>query len=172
MKTLFSPFRVGAKLLLTALALPIGIFAQGPNTNINPPPQIQNVNYINLIDENNNSLGNASGKINDDINPIQTNIAIQQQANPPAQVQQQSSGSIFGSEDNNQSKTTGCNDCDAVKQAIKASHASSGGNYHKKSFGMKRWSRTFSGKMNMKMKKMFTKKYKAKTSYALCFNWH
>jgi len=179
MKTFFSPFRVGANLLtvtsLTFIATLSGVegFAQGPNTNINPPPQIQNVNYINLIDENNNSLGNASNKINDDVNLIQTNIAIQQQANPPVQVQQQqSSGSIFGSEENNQSKTTGCKDCDAVKQALKASHISSGTGYQKKSLGIKQWSRTFSGRMYMKMKKTFAHHRKIRTSYEVCFNWH
>ncbi len=151
-------------LLLSAPTLPIGMFAQGPNTNNNPPlqVQIQNINYYDQINDNN---------INNDINPIQTNLGnnFQQQANPPAQEEeQQSSGSFFGSNTNNNKP---CDDCDEVKQAIKISHASSGGSHHRKSFSMKKWSRTFSGKMNLKMKKMFAKKYKTKTSFAACFNW-
>jgi len=158
-------------LIITTLTLPIGIFAQGPNTHIqiNPPAQAQNINYYDQID-NNNSLGNASNVINNDINPIQTNIAIQQQVNIPAQSVPQSGWNPFGSVENNNDKP--CTDCDEVKQAIKASHASSGSSYHKKSFSMKKKLRIFSGRMNMKMKKIFAKKYKAKTSYAICFNWH
>ena len=72
--------------LVSAIILPLGIFAQVNNVN----PQAQNINYYNQIDENNNSLGNSSGKINDDKNSIQTNI-INQQANPPMQIQQQKS---------------------------------------------------------------------------------
>ena len=160
--------------LMTAVIVTLSgveAFAQGPNTNINPPPQAQNVNYYNQID-NNNSLGNAFNEINNDKNPIQTNIMIQQQANPPAQEQQGSAiGNIFSSNENVPQEKP-CKDCDEVKQAIKASHASSGGSHHRKSFGMKKWSRVFSGKMHMKMKKVLAKKYKVKTSYALCFNWH
>ena len=145
-------------------------FAQGPNTNIqiNPQAQSQNINYYDQINDNNNSLGNTSNIINDDINPIQTNLG-NQQANPPAEQQGISFGNIFGS---GEQQNKPCTDCDEVKQAIKASHASSGSSYHRKPFSMKKWSRTFSGKMNLKMKKMFAKKYKAKTSYAICFNWH
>lgn len=156
-------------LIITALTHPFGIFAQGPNTNINPPPQSQNVNYINLIDENNNSLGNTSYIINDDINPIQTNLG-NQQANPPAEVQQQATqGSFFGSENNNEKP---CNDCDEVKTAIKASHYFSSGVHHSKSVNMKQWSKKVSGKMHMKMRKTFSRSRKVKTNYAICFNWH
>lgn len=147
-------------LIISALSFPLGIFAQG-NGNANPQVQMQNVNYYNLINNDEN--------INDKL--IQTNIYVQQ-ANPPAQEQQGSSlGNIFGSNEDVQQEKP-CTDCDEVKKAIKLSYASSGGSYHRKSFSMKKWSRTFSGKMNMKMKKMFAKKYKVKTSYSLCFNWH
>ena len=159
--------------LLSAITLPLGIFAQV--NNINPPPQsqMQNVNYYDQLD-NNNSLGNASG-INNDINPIQTNIGnFQQQANPPAQVQQKKeSGSIFGSEENDNSQgKVKCKDCEEVKKAIASAHASSGVSHHRKSFSVRQWSNRFSGRMNMKMKKMFAHKHKVKTSYAMCFNWH
>ena len=157
--------------LVSAMILPLGIFAQV--NNVNPPPQAQNVNYYDQLD-NNNSLGNASG-INNDINPIQTNIGnFQQQANPPAQVQQKKeSGSIFGSEENDNSQNkVKCKDCEEVKKAIAAAHSSSGVSHHRKSFSVKQWSNRFSGRMNMKMKKMFAHEYKVKTSYAMCFNWH
>lgn len=175
MKTFFSPFRVGANFLtITALTLPIGMFAQGPNTNIqnNPPSQVQmqNINYYNQIDDNNNSLGNAS-IINDDENPIQTNLGndFHQQGNPPAQEQQQFSlGNIFGSNANDNKP---CTDCDEVKKAIKISHASSGGSHHRKSFSVKKWGKKISYNTNLKMKKIFAKKYKAKTTFASCFNW-
>ena len=159
--------------LVSAMILPLGIFAQVNHPEINPPPQAQNVNYYDQLD-NNNSLGNASG-INNDINPIQTNIGnFQQQANPPMQIQQQkSSGSIFGSEENDNSQVNvKCKDCDEVKKAIAAAHSSSGSNHRGKSFGIKQWSHQFAGRTNMKMKKMFAHKYKVKTSYAMCFNWH
>lgn len=133
-------------LFITSLTLPIGTFAQNM--------QQQAVNYYDQINDNNNIIQmNNPGNYN-----------------PPAQVQQQTTqGSFFGSENNNEKP---CNDCDEIKQAIKASHASSGGSYHRKSFSMKKWSRTFSGKMHMKMKRAFAKKYKVKTSYSFCFNWH
>ncbi len=148
-------------LLITALTLPIGIFAQGPNVNINLPvqSQMQNTNYFNQID------------INNDNNPIQTNLG-NQQMNPSAQVKQQSTGNIFGSEENNKSKTTECKDCDAVKKALKASYASSSGTRHNKSYSIQQWSRMMEGKINIKMKKVFGRRYKSKTSYAVCFNWH
>jgi len=148
-------------LIIVALALPIGIFAQGPNTNINPPPQIQmqNVNYMNQIDINNDN----------NINIIQTNLG-NQQANPPAEVQQQATqGSFFGSENNNEKP---CTDCDEVKTAIKASHYFSSGVHHSKSVNMKQWSKKVSGKMHMKMRKTFSRSRKVKTNYAICFNWH
>ena len=159
--------------LLTTIALPLGIFAQV--NNINPPPQsqMQNVNYYDQLD-NNNSLGNASG-INNDINPIQTNIGnFQQQANPPAQVQQKKeSGSIFGSEENDNSQVNvKCKDCEEVKKAIAAAHSSSGASHHRKSFSMKQWSHQFAGRTNMKMKKVFAHHRKIKSNYEVCFNWH
>ena len=150
-------------LIITALTLPIGIFAQGPNTNNNPPAQVQtqNINFF---------LINNDDNINDN-KAIQTNPGnFQQQVKIPAQGVPQSGWNPFGSVENNNDKP--CNDCDEVKQAINASHASSGGSYNRKSFSMKKWSKTFSGKMKMKMKKTFAKKYKVKTTYSLCFNWH
>jgi hypothetical protein len=140
-------------LIIIALTLPLGVFAQG--NIVNAQMQAQNVNYYD--------------NINDDNNPIQTNIA-NQQANPPAQ--EQSSGNSFGSEENNQTKTTGCKDCDAVKKALAAAHASSGARHHQRSFGMKRWAKTFAGRMDMKMKKVFAHRKKIRTSYEFCFNWH
>jgi hypothetical protein len=155
-------------LLITALTLPLGVFAQG-NTNINPQVQIQNVNYFNQIE------------IHNDLDSIQTHTG-NQQANPPVQDQQfaeadppsggQSSGNVFSSDENNKPKTTGCKDCDAVKQALKASQASSSGSQHKKYYSIKQWSKIVEGKMNLKMKKVFANRYRARTSYAICFNWH
>lgn len=148
-------------LIITALTLLLGMTAKGQNTTINLPaqtPQMQNVNYYDQVD------------INNDINPVQTNIG-NQQANPPAQVQQQqSSGSFFGAEKNKQEKTTGCKDCDAVKKAIKESHASSVHSYGG-SFSIKKWGNKFSARMHMKIKKMFAHRKKIKTSYDICFNW-
>lgn len=142
-----------------------------PNSNPSAQ-QAQNINYYNQVDDNNNSFGNASS-INDGENPVQTNISNQQKTNPAAEQQGISLGNFFGSDGNDDAQQNKpCTDCDEVKQAIKASHVSSGEGYHKKSFSMRRWSKTFSGKVNMKMKKTFARKYKAKTSYALCFNWH
>ena len=160
-------------LTITTFSLPLGIFAQGNHLEINPPPQAQNINYYNQIDEN-NLLGNASG-INNDINPIQTNIGnFQQQANPPAQVQQKKeSGSIFGSEENDNSQDkVKCKDCEEVKKAIAAAHSSSGANHHRKSFNIKQWSHQFAGRINMKMKKVFAHHRKIKSNYEVCFNWH
>jgi len=160
--------------LLSAIALPIGLFAQGPNNN--PPQQvqqIQTINYINQTIENNNPDESFANKINNDKNPLQINILNSQQANPPAQVQQQqSSGSFFGSDENetNKVKTTGCKDCDAVKKALAASHASSGG-HHGKSFNLQQWSKTISGKIYMKTRKTFARHKKIKTSYEICFHW-
>ncbi len=156
-------------LLLSTLALPIGIFAQG-NFHANPPAQqAQNINYYDQLD-NNNSLGNASNKINDDA--IQTNIAVQQQANPPAQ-QGSSLGNIFGSveNDNQQAKKPYCKDCEEVKKAIAAAHSSSG-SHHRKAGGLKKWSKKFSYNTRVKMKKIFAHKYRPKTSYEVCFLWH
>lgn len=139
-------------LLLTALTFPIGIFAQGPNTNTNPPAQVQvqgrnTNNYI---------------QINYDDN------VVDQQANPPQQ-QSGGRGPIFSS---NNSGSTPCTDCDNVKKAIKLSHASSGSGSHKKTPGLKKGMKKFSGRMNIKMKKAFARRYKAKPNHAICFNWH
>ena len=99
-------------LLIITLALHLGAFAQGPNTNINPTAQ-----------------------------------SFVENEKP-------------------------CKDCDMVKQAIKAANTSSGGNHYKRSFGFKKWSKAFSGKMNLKLKKMFAHRKKLKTNYETCFNWH
>ena len=163
-----SPFRAGANLLLLTLILPLGLFAQGTNTIINPPAQVQmqNINFSNEINTDNN--------INDDNQATQVNVE-DQQANPPAQAQHSALGNLFGSnsEDNDpQAKTTGCKDCDAVKNALRSARSSSGASHRGRSMGIKRWSKTFSGKLNMKMRKAFTRTHKVKTSYAICFNWH
>jgi hypothetical protein len=157
---------------LISLTLPFGMFAQG-NFNINPPPQAQNVNYYNQIDETNNSLGNTQGKMNDDINPVQTNIAVQT-ANPPTQQGSQSGENFSGTgqNDNVQNKKPYCKECEEVKKAIAAAHASSGSSHHKKSPSLKKWGERFSYNTNVKMKKLFARKYKAKTSYEICFLWH
>lgn len=139
-------------LLLIALALPFAIFAQGPNTNVNPPVQgIQTKNKL----------------ANDDEMQVETNVATQQAATPAKQGG--SLGALFGA---NTETGEPCTDCDEVKKAIKSAHGSSGGMQHKKPFRMKKWSRTFSGKMHMKMKKSFASKHKVRSNYALCFNWH
>ena len=143
-------------IIITALTLPLGVFAQ--SNNINPQVQIQNVNYYD--------------NINDDNNSIQTNIQ-NQQANPPAQMQQESQGSSFwgtGTNDNTSEKVH-CKDCDAVKAALKASRATSGA-HHGNSFNIKKWGSKFAGRMNMKMKKLFTHRQKVRTNYEVCFNWH
>lgn len=142
------------KIILILLALPCRIFAQ--ENYASPQVAIQTANYF--------------GELNNANNIIQADQK-NQQAVPPAQVQQ-SSGNFFGSEerDNSQAKSTaGCKDCDEVKKAIKEAHLSSG-SHHKKSYGIKKWSRAFSSRM--KMKKIFARKYKVKTTYAICFNWH
>jgi hypothetical protein len=92
--------------------------------------------------------------------------------NPKVQVPQLSSEDISGANqtDNSHAKTTGCKDCDAVKQAIKASHASSG-HPHRKSFSMKKWGNKLSGRMHMKMQKMLAHRKKIRTSYEICFDW-
>ncbi len=155
--------------LLATIMIPLGIFAQ-ENGNLNPQVQIQNVNYYNQIDDNNNSLGNVSNKINDDV--TQTNIAVQQ-ANPPAQQQGSSLGNIFSSSENEnqQTKKPYCKDCEEVKKAIAAAHSSSESSHNKKSFSIRKWADKFSFNMNAKMKKMFARKYKAHTSFEVCFNW-
>jgi hypothetical protein len=107
--------------------------------------------------------------MNNDDNNVQTNI-VNQQANPPVARQQSGGlGSIFGSNNPNDAP---CTDCDKVKNAVKAAHASSGGGQQKKAFSMKRWSKKFSGRMHMKMKKSFSRRHKVKMNYAICFNWH
>lgn len=67
-------------------------------------------------------------------------------------------------------KTSGCKDCEEVRQALKTSHAASVRSHREKILRMKHRSGIFSEKM--KMKKGFARKYKPKTSYAFCFNWH
>ena len=152
-----SPFRAGVNLLLlSTLTLPFGLSAQG---NANPQVQMQNVNFY--------VQGNTDNSINDN-NQIQTNL-IEQQENPPAQ-QQKSSGNVFGSEDNS-SDQANCKDCEAVKKALKAAHSSSG-IHHSKHRGIKTWGTKFSGRMNLKMKKVFAHRHKVRTSYETCFNWH
>ena len=141
-------------LILPLLTLPFTLFAQGPNTNANPP--IQGIQAKNII-------------VNDDINPIETNIASQQAAAPATAKQSEGLAALFGS---NKENETPCADCDKVKKALMAAHASSGGGRHRNSHSMKRNFRTFSGKMHMKMKKTFARRHKVKSNYALCFNWH
>ena len=159
--------------LLSAITFPTGVFAQGPNTNVNPPAQasqMENVNYYNKIDENNFSLGNAPGDINDDANPIQTNIAMQA-ATTPAQQEKESGSNFLNSEENDNSQgKVKCKDCEEVKKAIAAAHSSSG-THHRKSGGMKKWGKKFSYNTQTKMKRLFAKKYKVKTTFASCFSW-
>lgn len=137
-------------LFLIILALHFSLAAQGPNTNTNPPVQAQGRNTANYI------------QINYDDN------VVDQQASPPQQ-QSRGRGPIFGSEN---SGSTPCTDCDNVKKAIKLSHATSGSGSHKKTSGFKKGMKKFSGRMNIKMKKVFARKYKAKPNYAICFIWH
>lgn len=141
-------------LILPLLTLPFTLFAQGPNTNANPP--IQGIQAKNIL-------------INDDANPAETNIASQQAAAPATVKQGEGLAALFGS---NKENETPCADCDKVKKALMAAHASSGSARHGRSAGIKRWSKTFSGRMHMKMKKTFARKHKVKSNYALCFNWH
>lgn len=116
---------------------------------------------------------------------LPTLLFAQENGNPQVQIQnvnyfnqgevkeQQSSAKGFGPEDNKDklTPTTGCKDCDAVHQALKAAHILSG-SHHKKSFRMKAWAKIISGRTSLRVKKLFARKYKAKTSYAICFNWH
>ena len=143
-------------LLLSTLTLPLGLSAQG---NANPQAQIQNVNFY--------VQGNTDNSLNDN-NPIQTNLDYQQE-NPQVQ-QQKSFGNFFGSEDNS-SDPAYCKDCEAVKAALKAAHSTSGVR-HARHRGIKTWGNKFSGRMNLKMKKMFARTHKVRTSYETCFNWH
>lgn len=139
-------------LLLTILTLPLSLLAQGPNTNVNPAVQGVQSNKINYYIE-----------INNDDN------IISQQANPPPPKQQGGGlGNLFGSNTGNEAP---CTDCDKVKKAIKLSRSSSAGGNSKKAFSMKRWSKTFSGKVHMKMKKTFARKHRVRSNYSLCFNW-
>ena len=106
-------------LIITALILPIGMFAQGLNTNFSPPAQVsqmQNANYYDQVE-------------NDSVH-----------------------------------KKTPCNDCDEVKDVIKANRSSSGS----KSFGMKKWINKFPARMNRKIKKVFSHRKKVRTNYEIC----
>ncbi len=142
-------------LIISTLTLPLGVFAQG--NIVNTQVKTQNVNYYDQVD------------INNDNNPIQTNLE-NQRVNPPAQ--QQSSGSFWGTgTSDNTNERVHCKDCDAVKAALKASRSSSG-THHGNSFNMKKWGNKFAGRMNMKMKKLFAHRQKVKTNYEVCFNWH
>ena len=143
-------------LFITILALPLGIFAQ--ENNANPQVKIQTANYF--------------GELNNANDIIQADIGNQQAA-APAQAQQ-SSGNFFGSEesDNSQAKSTaGCKDCDAVKAAVKASHAASK-HKHRNIFSVNAWRKKASARTNLKMRKIFAHKRKIKCNYEVCFNWH
>lgn len=134
-------------IVITVLTLPIAIFAQGQNKNVqlNSQMQAHSVNYFIQVN-------------NDDAT---------QQKNPSSS--QQAGWSIFGTENN---KNKPCSDCEEVNTAIKAAKtkpASSGKSNYKKSSG-KKWGKRFAYNFNLKAKKMFSRKYKAKTTYSACFN--
>lgn len=141
--------------LISIMVFPIGIFAQGPNTSYNPPPQaaqMQTVNYNQLT-------------LNNDNIQMQANTG-NQGWNPPVQVQQQqASGSIFGENENNS-----YNDYSAVKEKFTTLHVSSA-SHHRKNFTVKNRVNKFSGRMRMKMQKMFAHRKKIRTTYEVCFKW-
>lgn len=145
--------------LFTALLLPAGLYAQGPNTGANPQVQATN----NVLDVN--FFDNVS---NADVNAEENNFSIEQQAQQAPDNRGNGLGSLFGTNKDN----APCTDCDQVKQAVKTARVSSGSSGQKKSFSMKRWSKKVSGRAHLKMKKIFSGRHKVKTSYALCFNWH
>lgn len=142
-------------LIITSLFVTLSVaeaFAQGPNTNA-----AQNLRVQNQIQ----NINNDEETVNFDNNIIRVNLENQ----PPVQ---QGRGSLENNVVSGNSKP--CTDCDKVKQAIKLSHVSSG-ERHKKSFSMKKWSRKMEGRMNLKMKKIFSHKTKIRTNFGICFNW-
>ena len=76
-----------------------------------------------------------------------------------------------GSSDNTNGKVR-CKDCDAVKKALAAAHASPKASHHSNFWRMQRWSKKISGRMDVKMKRLFVHHKKFKTTYETCFNWH
>ena len=144
-------------LIITALSLPLGVFAQGNNVN----PQVQNMPHGNQL-QNTNYYDN----INDNNNPIQANIS-NQQANPP--IQQSFFGS--GTNDNTNGKVR-CKDCEAVKAALKAVHHSPAGIHKRSPWRIKKRLKKIPGKINLRMQKIFSHKKKVRTTYETCFKWH
>jgi len=148
MKPLFSPFRVGANfLIISALTLSVGVFAQRSNTGINPQ-----VNYSDQLSDNN--FAQAKLPANDD-----------------AQVQSQAAGGnpAFGISGKEKKP---CDDCAEVKAAIKASKSiSSHGGYVGRKFSMSAWHQKVSGRTSMKLRKIFSRSRKVRTGYDICFNW-
>ena len=139
-------------LILTVLAFPIGVLAQG-----NIQVQSQGVNYNDLTNTDNN-----------DNHPVQTNLG--NQASPAEQ--QEGGSALFGTGGSSDAKTDKpCSDCAEVKAAIKASKGTSSGGYHRKTSGIKKWSKRFSARMHTKMRKTFSGRKIAKSNYGSCFSW-
>lgn len=131
-----------------ALSLPFGLFAQGPNTNINPQQIILNANQF------------VVPQLSQNYNP----------QNPQIQTIQKEQGLAVGVENNNNKP---CDDCAEVKAAIKASKNYSGstGVYVGRKFSFNAWTKRISGRTRIKMKKIFFHRKKVKTNYDICFFW-
>jgi len=123
------------------------VFAQGPSIQPNVSAPMQNINYEETVNIN---------------NIVQNNI------NPPTQQGNRSRGSNVSSGNSNGKP---CTDCDKVKEAIKLSHASSSSGSRKRPFSMKKWARKIEGQLNLKMKKIFSRRTRSKADVGMCFNW-
>lgn len=128
----------------------IKIIAQNLHSSINANSisqlQIQNVNYFDAV--------------GCDI------FLIQQQFN--VSVQKNGLGTFSSQEKSNKL----CNDCEEVRIAVKAAKKSSGfpGSFYRKRRARKEW-RKFVHNFNLKMKKIFSRIYKTRTPYSVCFKW-
>ena len=100
-------------LVIAAFTLPVALFAQGRNTNINPPAQtMQQANYNNqnhLLEDPFNGINNGYNVQPNDYNQQADSAVPSQQGKGPA--------SLFGTGNGNE---VPCTDCDKVKNAIKA----------------------------------------------------
>ena len=117
----------------------------------------------------NNPLGNIhilNDNLMNNIIQAQVNVAEVQEYN---QQVSPGSSSFFGSSENRESD---CKDCEAVKKALRDSHAASRGNPHGKIYLRNGWYEKMNGRIHISWRKNFHRSYKAKTSYALCYNWH
>lgn len=64
-----------------------------------------------------------------------------------------------------------CSDCDEVKGAIKIFRTSSQAASRKKSFAFRKWSKRIEANIYRNTRKAFPGHRKAKSNFAICFNW-